>query len=99
MMIISILLKAYALAFWPINRPTALGCWAASTVLDILWFRDRSRRFSLPARVASADLVLLNAGAIMIGLALHAAFFEATLRWKSGLAPAAKAIEWLFALL
>lgn len=99
MMIVSILLKSYALVFWPISWPTALGCWAASTILDIYWLRGRSRSFSLPARVASADLVLLNAGALVTGFALCAAFFEATLRWKSGLPAAARAIEWLFALL
>ena len=99
MMIISVMLKSYALVFWSIHWPTALGCWTASTILDIYWLRDRSRSTSLPTRVASVDLILLNAGALIIGLALSAAFFEATLRWKSGLPPAAKAIEWLFALL
>ena len=99
MMIVSILLKSYALMFWPIHWPSALGCWVASTILDLYWLRNRSRRFSLPARAASVNLILLNAGTLVIGLTLCAAFFEATLRWKSGLPPAAKAIEWLFALL
>lgn len=99
MMIISVMLKSYALLFWPSHWPAALGCWIASTVLDFYWCRKRSRRFSLSARVLPVDMILLNAGALIIGLVLSAAFFQATLRWKSGLPLAAKAIEWLFALL
>jgi len=99
MMIVSVMLKAYALVFLSISWPTALGCWAVSSILDFFWLQGRSRKFSLPVRIASADLVLLNAGALVIGLVLRASFFEATLRWKSGLPAAAKAIEWLFALL
>jgi len=99
MMILSILLKAYALVFCPIHWPTALGCWVVSAILDIYWLRDRSRKVSMPVRTASADLILFNAASLVIGLALCIAFFGATMRWKSGLPIAARAIEWLFALL
>jgi hypothetical protein len=99
MMIVSILLKSYALVFWPIHWPTTLACWAASIILDAYWLRDRSRKLSVPARAVSADLILLNAGALVIGLTLCAAFFEAALRWKSGFPLAAKAVAGLFALL
>ena len=80
MMIISVLLKSYALVFWPINGLTALGCWVASTILDVYWLRGRSSKFSLPSRVASKDLVLLNAGTLVVGLVLCAAFFSAGMR-------------------
>lgn len=99
MMIGSVLLKSYALVFWPLHRPTALACWLASLLLDLLWLRGRARAFSLSARGGITDLVLANVGALVAGLALRAMFIEATLRWKSGLVPAAKAAEWLFALL
>jgi hypothetical protein len=99
MMILSILLKAYALVYWPIGWPVALGCWSVSLAFDVRWLRHRSSGISSSARGLYGDLVLFNTGALAIGLVLCAAFLEATMRWKSGLAPAAKAVEWLFGLL
>lgn len=99
MMMLSILLKAYALVFGAIHWPTALFCWLLSIAADGFWMRNRSRFFSMPARSELLQLILINAGVLVIGIAVHALYFEAAMRWKSGIPLAAKTIEWLFGLL
>ena len=81
MMIISILLKAYALLLGPIQWPMALGCWALSVVCDIRWSKQRSAIRSASPGAAAVDLIALNGSALVIGSALSMVYFQATLRW------------------
>lgn len=99
MMIVSIMLKAYALLLWTIHWPSALGCWVISSILDVYWVRNRSHRFPQHTHTAAADIIPLNLGTLVIGIAARFVFFEAALRWKSGLPFAARSIEWLLTLL
>jgi hypothetical protein len=99
MMILSILLKSYALVLWTISWPVAVGGWILSTLLDIYWLRGRTQSSSNPSTNAAKELLQLQTGALIIGIAVRAVYFEATLRWKSGFPIADRIIEWLFALL
>jgi hypothetical protein len=98
MMMISILLKAYALLLGPVFWPAALGCWGLSIACDIRWLRTRSPE-SIKSGRTVMDMFLLHGSMLVLGSIMSTAYFQATLRWKSGWPVAARVLEWLFTLL
>lgn len=80
MMFLSVLLKAYALVLWTMQPAWGGAAWLISLLVDYGW--SRSRRDSIGGRLA--EILLVNVATLIVGLALHAFFLEATSRWKDG---------------
>jgi hypothetical protein len=85
MILLSILAKAYAFAFGVSHWPEALVCGLAGVVLDIFVFRGSSRGADRARRVIFRDVLAMNLGAVLAGVAVEDGFAHAAMRWKDGI--------------
>ena len=87
MMFVSILLKTYGAVL--LGHAPVLGAvlWIASLAADYGWVRRAGG--SPGSRLAS--VIVVQAGSILAGVAVYVVHFEAAMRWKDGVAPAAQA--------
>ena len=81
MIFLSLLAKTYGLAWGLPHWPAAVACWAASWVMDALYFRRRNS----PLRLLIRDVVSLNVGVLIAGCAVQEAFAAAAMNWKDGI--------------
>ena len=99
MMLASILLKAYGVVLLGLSPAAAAACWVVALVPDALWAGRRMRGHATPRSACALDVLLVNAGCVLIGLALNALAVYAAMRWKDGLPLAAQAAALLMRVL